>query len=553
MSDLRGDVGGATKGWERTYFPLKGMLAFWDVSLGHSNNRGTKLGSKDSVTGVAIYQRDNTTSKSKLATGVTRRTNSRHSLEPDNWVLRLHTPDGHGYDNTWDVRLIAEHENKASGRKHRSTIWINQCPDQCWAWSQDFVWVKKLTAPVFDAELSFDGGGFLRSVYSDDVATEDARGCAMLNISKRGFYVTDGGCASQGWHIFSMRCRHVKAPPPEPTGGDHAPVATPDASGRLPNPPFDLFGQPIPVPPGGGGGGGGGGAGTVDTVVEEPVTTVETPKGCCDVKRTQLALRGDVNFHMTDDMVHIAMGPGYPTYGCIATGWHWKGAPSPEPPAEELADDPSSNQEILPRSLEKGLRPLVLVPEQMQSTDVATGPFYQYGGLPYPAGHGDPIPTFLSSGGGGGGSGGGAAGIFKNGVLTGEPILVQLPHAAGVQDLYVALEYYLSDLLAMGTQMDFELHYKVFQPGRPAPGGWTLLSKSITDDDNPSSVTDLSQLVFRIQNVHAGLARGGYLYAWFYRKGATDTSAKDWIQVGNAIGRGRTPGEALRGTEAQAG
>jgi len=231
---------------ETEYRINRGMLAFWDLSnQPETNDREKKLGRADPTRGAAFFDWDEEAQSGKIADGLTNRgstiTSIRH-FEPDNFVLRLHTELGRGKDGVWALRNIVEHENLAAERGHRSTMWIDQCPDQHWAYSQDAFWIKKLSASVAHREVQFNGAGFLSMLLEKDKgttfklggtlkffgalfippiivkggvpvsqnppskqqATAAERAALMLNISKRGGYATDGKDCGQLWHVLHI-------------------------------------------------------------------------------------------------------------------------------------------------------------------------------------------------------------------------------------------------------------------------------------------------------------------------------------------------------------
>lgn len=181
------------------------MTAFWDLTKNDgTNNLANKLGIVGTDRGVALKNHDVGTRRTIAIDGTnpSERTTSVRDRDPDNHVLRLHTKEGKKGLSVWSHRLISDHENKADKRKHRSTIVVDACPAQNWAWLQDALWLKKLRASVSDEELSFDGAGFL-TLLGKGKASFD-RAALMWNMSKQGGYLTDGERDGQLWHLIDL-------------------------------------------------------------------------------------------------------------------------------------------------------------------------------------------------------------------------------------------------------------------------------------------------------------------------------------------------------------
>ncbi len=189
---------------------LDTVIKIWDLSLNSgSNDLRRKLGARWSSVGGAVVGYDEKTHRVFIADGALNSfEKSLVQFDPNSHVLRVHSRTL----RVWATRLTADHEHKSDQAIHRSTMILDECPSQNWAWIMDFAWVKKLEATVSAHELDYDGAGFNRSLTSrraisgvgqrrpggligPDVATGAGavkRACAMLNVSKRGFYVTDG-------------------------------------------------------------------------------------------------------------------------------------------------------------------------------------------------------------------------------------------------------------------------------------------------------------------------------------------------------------------------
>ena len=206
--DIRRQIDQALAADSREYGIFRGTLTPWDFSFkptkNFGNSRGAKIGRGDQVHFGAIESTNPDSLRSRLIDGVSvGRTPSRFPLEPDNWVLRLHTEGGLGRDNVWSHRMIVEHNHFAKNRDHRSTIWVDQEDSQIWAFSQDAFWITKRRASVAHDELDFDAAGFLKGV-SGGKSTGKERGALALNISKQGGFAADTKRMGQLWHIFTF-------------------------------------------------------------------------------------------------------------------------------------------------------------------------------------------------------------------------------------------------------------------------------------------------------------------------------------------------------------
>lgn len=308
MSDARTLVDAIEKphGFARAH------LAPWDLSGDAStNDRELKLGkSFDGSTALAIYSWNEKKGRSESADGLTGESKSKWTsyghLEPDNWVYRPHSRRAkNGKDNTWDLRLSSDRQNKDDEREHRSTMVIDQCHSQTWAWVRDALGVVKINGgtPVSHEELYYDGAGQLTGLKHFAPKEKDKRGTLALMISKTAGYISDYLRVGQLWHVLSL-------PPAAPPG-----------------------------------------------------KTQVSSGGCGDVLTFQGALRGDVPFHVGNKIAPLHIASELGVVGRDAYMGHFVVAdPSPVGPAYELnTEADKSNQPQLPRWLPHGLRPVIKI------------------------------------------------------------------------------------------------------------------------------------------------------------------------------------------------
>lgn len=300
---------------DREYAACKNMVTLWDKSSNPSDNsnRVAKLGSGDNTHAVAVGTFDLNTLAMGIIDGYTLGSYStRRPFEPDCFALRLHVGQGKGKDCVWALRLVAEHENKASKRGHRSTFVIDQRNQQLQAWLSDLAWVKKFRkgGKLEDDELHFDAAGFLSGLGGGGgVATSTPkRPGLMLNIARNAGFYTDGVYMSWLWHVLHINVN---------SSGTTAPEAGEALQGQ----------------------------------------------GC---------LRGDVNFDMKGDLCHLAMGPPADPRDDPVSGWLMKGQPAPWGPNYELSKDDNSDHDFDLRSSGPGIRPVVLIPKKWTSTTTTT-------------------------------------------------------------------------------------------------------------------------------------------------------------------------------------
>lgn len=182
-----------TMAWAKEYGLSKAIIALWDVSLHpkDSSNPEQKLGCGEVQHGGAICEFDVDTNEATLCDGVAKPINTRRSFNPENWVFRAHYPISENKKAaTWDVRLVAEHENQSSSRDNHGTILVNQKNKQQWGFLNDVAWIRQLGARVTDPELMFNAAGFLPQIAGG--SGSDARGTVATPVARNGGFVTDG-------------------------------------------------------------------------------------------------------------------------------------------------------------------------------------------------------------------------------------------------------------------------------------------------------------------------------------------------------------------------
>ena len=284
---------------------IVGYFVPWDLSKKPTqNDLEAKLGLGTSSThAMAVYAVDEANNATVYVDGFQGKPlTSLRLFNPDSWMLRLYSAMGTDWPALWEPRLVVEHRNKAQERTHRSTMLIDACTQQTWAWLQDLLWIKNLSATCDHEELRINGAGFPTILYPDTPSGTITRGALMLNIARNAGWVTDGVMAGPLAHVL-----HIFGSPGTQSGG-------------------------------------------TDT--------------CSDVTKSYVGLRGDVNFHMGGGIAHLAIGPGALTEGDPYGGNLWIGPPSPSPPATELATDASSNQPTQSRQSPQGIRPVVYKPKE---------------------------------------------------------------------------------------------------------------------------------------------------------------------------------------------
>lgn len=185
--------------WMKEYGLSKAIIALWDVSLqpGDSGSFPAKLGRGEVQHGGVICRFDAATNQATLADGTADgapAANTRRPFNPENWVFRPHYPlDTNGKDGSWDVRLIAEHENQSDSRDNHGTMVVNQKNRQGWGWLNDIAWVRQLGSSVSDPEIMFNGAGFLPQLYGAGSGPGSGdRGAVAIPTARNSGFVTDG-------------------------------------------------------------------------------------------------------------------------------------------------------------------------------------------------------------------------------------------------------------------------------------------------------------------------------------------------------------------------
>lgn len=218
---------------------LPNTTIFWDTSLGPvTNDRIQKLGNFASRMGAIAGLFNDKTQSINLLDGfhggldVT----SIWPLEPDNWTPRLHDELGHGKDNTWDVRLIADHTNPSASRSVRSTFVIDEEGQQEWGQLGDIFRVIQKNTDVEDRELFYTDAGFLEifSAAQDPkggggglplIQGNRKRGAVGIDISRNLGMVCDTSDFAALSHV--MVFLKPQQPPVATPGSGGNPVATP--------------------------------------------------------------------------------------------------------------------------------------------------------------------------------------------------------------------------------------------------------------------------------------------------------------------------------------
>lgn len=209
--------------WEHGF--LQRTIALWDISqIPITNDREAKLGAQVHQRGGAIHAYDDETNLLTPVDGVSNTGEdptapevqgqptptkpipftAEQLFEPDNWVLRYHTENGYGKDNTWDVRLISDHTNEAASRTMRSTFVIDQEGFQAWGALSDLIWITDKTAENNDQEMAYNFAGYLAMLYAEPTA-EQARHAVALNVAWNAGLVTDGSNIGPFAHVLAFR------------------------------------------------------------------------------------------------------------------------------------------------------------------------------------------------------------------------------------------------------------------------------------------------------------------------------------------------------------
>lgn len=340
---------------ERIFGSHKSLLVPWDMSKKPSKNkREDKLGEGDGSRAIAFLGFSLKTLRAEPADGVAGGVGvtSFALLEPDNWVLRLHTEKGRGQDAVWAHRLIVDHDNKAWKRESRGTQFIDQCDEQTWADGRDLFWIVDLKTTVDDKELHFTGAGFLGMIQKG-VNARKTRGALANNLAKNAGYVTDGSRMGQWWHIFTFPDPGFKVPTPTP-GGQFSRVGNTVAAPTTP-------GQ------------------TTAAVLGGP---------CKPPEKTELMLRREAKWFYPDKgpvIPPILENPvGVADVGTIPVPVHfYVDSDLGNIPILDMKKDDTSNHQEIERKKGKPIKAFVLLPESEDVID-PEGSTVTDGGLSYP-------------------------------------------------------------------------------------------------------------------------------------------------------------------------
>lgn len=381
----------------------------------------------------------------------------RRPLDPHCFVPRLHTAKGRGDQSFWAIRRIVDHQNLSSKRIHRSTMAVNACDELIWAWDQDLesiIRVAGFDAAVDDDEIRFDFAGYLPTLTGKNKRDAQAiRGIRALNIAKRGGHVTDNGQTAQLWHVLHLA---------KPAG---------------------------------------------------PGSTVS---GCGVTARGLLALRGDVEYAIGSKLAHFVFVDfdfGLPKGPRRLKGFIYIGKRGPFGPASEMALDESSNQKVLERQLNKGLR--VVVFDEIEWVPVPTpksGP-PQYPDTPTPSDN----PKYNNIG----------AFDVDTFEATGNDVryYTEIPIPLTIRDqegLNLSLNF-LTPSGAFTGDVDVRIDYVVFAIGDDAsPGAVTdRIITTLNSTTSPGS-QKLRSTGFFIPHSDIKDAPGGKIAIAFYRSGSDD-------------------------------
>lgn len=196
----------------REYGANKGMLALWDLSKNPVDNtdRVAKLGETfDFTRAVAIEKIDPVIHSLSLFDGVHDKPKlmTARAFEPDNFWFHMHDEQGRGVDSVWELRMIADHTNKVTSRKHRGTPVIDQCDHQRQGYLGDLIWGVDIESDAGDQENLVGPAGFTRMLESDFGSFGGETGIHLalaLNLAKKAGFVTDGDKIGQFNHAFRL-------------------------------------------------------------------------------------------------------------------------------------------------------------------------------------------------------------------------------------------------------------------------------------------------------------------------------------------------------------
>ena len=483
-SSFGGFINSVTDPDFRTFGVARNLFIPWDMSEGPKNNKDKvkKLGSGDGSHAMAFREFDHDKKRLGLADGYTGEKPTEISsfalFDPASWVLRMHEKEGKGKDNNWAGRWQTDHGKKAQERGHRSTIFVDNCDDQHWAWSQDLTWVINLKTDVDHDEIKFDKAGFLPQLKTKGAKGESTRGALALNISKRGGFVTDGKKYGSLWHVLNLQSAS--------TGGGST--------------------------TGGGGSGG---------------TTVSGT--CGEVTEGNLALRGDVLFDTADGLAPLAIkGKLEPTGGKVLTGHHWVHLPVPSKPTKEVSDDGSSNHAIQTKTNPNGLWVFVLdddlpgMPPELH--DVAAG----YPSIPGSTGAASTQVRGVFS----------CKRFADNSNPTGVSSVIPIPEEVTANPSWgITLDAnFVTPSGALTSTVDLQVDYCTMAVGDDAsPASRTgTLAQTINAATHAGSEV-VQRVLFHVPNSDLQGKGGGKLSFAFYRRADTDGDADDFDLINIAV------------------
>jgi hypothetical protein len=570
------------------------MLTPWDLSkTPTTNDRVAKLGFGVGGRAVAISTFDTEAPKAINADGVGHPVSSRARFEPDNWVFLDHG----GVDRVWSIRHIVDHENPSSSAAHRSTIGVNQKKRMCWFLDQDLEWgveIKEVGPPIPKGR-GFNGAGFLSSLYgriskggnfkkqgqsgatfifpatqtASNQATAPKRATRCLNTNMRGGFFTDGKYVAQLRQLFYMMPLSV---PPAP-GPRHVPVETESNFSNK------GLGGGFNSQRGVQGEGRGGysqsqsiqgpvhqteGQRQNELIARDRAATQETSvmeksggsDSDCMVDRRMAALRGDILFDVRGKGSALAYEDVMPARGEDAYyGAHFLGIPSSWGPKYVPAEDVSSDQPILETpDAERGIRPFIYLPKDYKTPPPCqvgphfdpTSPSYSVAGVLPPAPSGDTgewipaLPLVDKAW---------AAADFPPGEVYYDFGDTPIPSMEGDVRFEILVPYVLPTNLASDEQMDFQLSYKVVQgPAETAGETWTVIKKSITAGDNPTSAHQVLMLRFELTPLHLGGPgrMGGGRIHWYLFRRSDDTADDKTFRMVGAVQGAYSPASSRR-------
>lgn len=456
------------------YGHLDTHLSLIDLSLHpKTNKRISKLGGYTQTMGVAVYDFNPETQRVFLADGL----NASRSIFPfefDNWKLRYHDK-GTKLDKVWSIALLSDHEETHAKGEHRSTIVIDNCTEQTWAYLADLAWIISTEAKVDDKRArlnkagvpSFLGGGAL-----------ETRGALAQNISKKGGYLSDGVRFAQLWHLVTY-C------------------------------------------------GLSGAAGS--TVAAQ----------CAPTTKDELGLRADVTFISKTDKYHFTPLPNgpTPTFGTIAVGYMYIYPNDPPvPDAPDVADDSKSNQPILPKKKYKSTKCFVYVPIMTPTIPPKTQ-YPPWSGTPSKFGGGlPPVPTGETSGtsalpptatGGGPGT---VAEIFYPGDFTGFYCKWPIPETLVANfKLELLMQFSPSAAYAALQSSDFSFLRRAYADAA-TPGAYTQTDKSFSSADGLSS-SSWKKGKFTIPYSELQGKEGGTVEFWVFMKSSSTGPAMRFAEI----------------------